>query len=161
MLAFLATAFPAKGVGTPEFLTNRCGSHQLMLKRASILVGIVAILLGGGAPAVGSCVLDASLSHSCCDPPRREVVETCCAASAGSEADIGDVSCRCARAPDVAAVIASPAPALEHNDASGLGPSSIDLDAAAAPVARRLRLTTELRSLDPPPPFLLGCSFLI
>ena len=136
----------------------------MMIKRASVFIGIAVVLLSGFLPAGEACALPAAVHHECCAEQAPEPTSSCCSSVEESQRRAEprhEVGCDCVHPPSTpVTTVASTRPS---------GPDDL-LDAVLTHDRTHSELPTiirvhsnerHVRSHPPPPVFLLDCSLLI
>jgi hypothetical protein len=131
-----------------------------MLKRASFVVAIAAVLVAGLPPVGDACGLDVSLAHACCDTPPPQAGHACCPVTTLTAPSTDDLSCHCAHRQPAAAVLALAAPAPDGSAHAGTVVGLGSVVGPASSLGTPRSNAAPLRAHPPPPLFLVDCAFL-
>jgi hypothetical protein len=134
-----------------------------MLKRALFVVGILAVVLTGLAPAGDGCALASAIDHGCCEAAGPAPIASCCSTSNGGAAENTpeqELGCDCPHPADATAHAALTTTVKPSEDSSSF--EIIDADRAPQRTATTKRGvgSGSFRAHPPPPAFLLNASFL-
>jgi len=136
---------------------------ELMLKRASFIVAIAAVLVAGFVPASDACAVGVARDHACCAESRSEHAPACCSGADITTVDtVGhDLHCSCAHRPATLASATAAGPSFFPDDHGSPIDGTAFLAALTPRSARHITDERRLRAHPPPPVFLLDCAFLI
>lgn len=135
---------------------------QYVSKRASLSVGIVAVLVAGFLPAGDACALGVANGHGCCASPEPEPTSSCCAhfdAPAPSPETDKAMDCTCDHPPASPATVAvTSSPSSTEDD--GLPAHTAHVEVTHETSTRVRVVEHRVRSHPPPPAYLLNCANL-